>query len=94
MAPPTHQVGAAVADLAALCASIAAATLSTISPVGWVCDDACRKSPKQVYPMCHLLQTKTPPRVGKAIAWNIPRVFYLIRIQRRWMGRVLVMTSL
>ena len=72
---PTCQVGAAVASLADLSAAIAAATLSKIAPVTWIWDAAHGKSLKQVYPMCHLLQKATPPRVGKATSQHIPRVF-------------------
>ena len=93
LAPPTHQVGAAYAALTDLSAAIAASTLSTIAPVGWGCETTRRKSPKQVYPMCHILQKATPPRVGKATSRNIPRMFPPLRIRRRLMGKGFGMIS-
>ena len=91
--PPTCQVGATDADLAALSIDIATTTLSTIPPAGWRCEAAHGQHPKNVYPMCHLFQKATPPRVGKATYRHIPCVFYPLRIWRRWMGRGLGMTS-
>ena len=46
-----------------------------------------------MYPTCHLLQKWTPPRVGKATSLHNPRVFYPLRIRRRWKGQGLGMTS-
>ena len=63
LAPPTHQAGAAVDALADMSAAIAAVTLSSIAPVGWMCDDTRGKSPKQ---------KATPLRVGKATSWHTP----------------------
>ena len=72
LAPPTLQVGSVVSALAALSATITAATSSTIAPAGWMCDAARSQSPKQVYSMCHLLQKATLPRVGKATSGHNP----------------------
>ena len=94
LAPPTRQVGAAVAALAALYSAIASATLSTISPEGWRCDSARGQYPKQVYSMCHLFKKATLPMVGKEMSWHTPSVFYPLRIRRPWVIQGLGMTSL